>query len=128
MRVMTMTATFAATFALAGAALAQDAAPAEHGQYQAALERMVTESAQSRCPADVMAEALLTACNSQIAAMGPALQSLGAVESITFVRSEQRAEGGRVEYYAVRHAGGQTLNWGIGGESGGKFEIAFVGG
>ena len=120
MRAMMMAAV-AAGVLLAGAAQAQTDA----GQYQAALERMMSESAQGRCPEDVMAAELLAACTPQVAQMAPALQSLGAIQSITFLRAEgEGAE--RTEFYAVTYAIGVTLNWGIGGLVDGKFTKAFA--
>jgi len=114
-----------ATLLLGTAAQAQ-APTAEAGQYRAALQRMITESAGGTCPADLMAEQLLTACQSQIANMSAGLQSLGEVQSVTFLRAETRPEG-RVELYAVQYSGGQSLTWGIGAEQDGKFAIAFAG-
>ena len=77
MRVTMLMTAMAATAMLAGAAQAQTGTAPEGARYQAALERMITETAQGRCPADLMAEQLLTACNQQIAAMSTGLQSLG---------------------------------------------------
>ncbi len=120
-----------AAAALAAGALALPAgaqtAPAGEGQYEDALRRMITETAAGACPADVMAGPLLAACEQQLPQMSAGLAGLGAIESITFVRAEDRDDG-RLETYAVTFAGGQTLNWGIGGEKGGKFEVAFAGG
>lgn len=115
-------------FLLAGLAAAALAAPAfaqapagEHGE---ALKTMITQAAAGTCAADLMAEQLLTACNQQIAQMAPGLQSLGAVESLTFVRTEQTPQG-PVEMYAVKFAGGQTMTWFIGArQSDGKYAIA----
>ena len=121
MRVKMMMAAVAVATMLSGAAQAQTDA----GQYQAALERMMSESAQGRCPEDVMAAELLAACTPQVAQMAPALQSLGAIQSITFLRAEgEGAE--RTEFYAVTYAIGVTLNWGIGGLVDGKFTKAFA--
>ena len=52
---------------------------------------------------------------------------VGAVESVTFVRAEDR-DNGRVEIYDVKFAGGQTLTWGIGDLNEGKFDTAYTGG
>lgn len=116
----------AAVVALTGVspALAQDDAG---GQYAAALQRMIAATAGGTCPEDVMAEGLLTACRQQLPQMQAGLSSLGAVETVTFVGAEDTPQG-RIERYTVRFAGGQSLNWGIGGESGGKFAVAFAGG
>ena len=127
MRVTMLMTAMAATAMLAGAAQAQTGTAPEGARYQAALERMITETAQGRCPADLMAEQLLTACNQQIAAMSTGLQSLGPIQTITFLGSEDRADG-RLERYAVKFPGGATLNWGIGAEAAGKFGAAFAGG
>lgn len=106
----------------------QTAAPAGEGQYEAALRRMITETAAGTCPADVMGAPLLAACEQQLPQMSAGLAGLGAVESITFVRAEDGGQYGRVEIYAVKFAGGQSLNWGIGGEKDGKFDVAYAGG
>jgi hypothetical protein len=124
MRVTMMMAAVAATAMLAGAAQAQTATD---GRYQAALETMITETTQGHCPAEVMGDQLLAACNQQVAAMSAGLQSLGPVVSVTFLGAEDLADG-RLERYAVVFSGGQTLNWAIGGEADGKFNNAFVGG
>lgn len=121
MRAMMMAAV-AAGVLLAGGANAQTQ---EQGQYQAALERMMSEAAQSRCPEDLMAPELLAACTPQIAQMGPGIQSLGAIESITYLGHEDTPKG-RVETYAVKYAIGVTLNWGIGGMVDGKYTIAYA--
>ncbi|WP_339933485.1 hypothetical protein [uncultured Brevundimonas sp.] len=125
MRVTLMMTALAAAAMLAGGAQAQTAP--DEARYQAALERMITETTQGRCPADIMAEQLLAACTQQIAAMSTGLQSLGPIESMTFLSSEDRADG-RLERYAVKFTGGTTLNWGIGAEADGKFGAAFAGG
>lgn len=123
MRVKTMMAAVAMATMLSGVAQAQTAP--EQGQYQAALERIMSETTQGRCPADVMAPELLAACAPQIAQMAPGLQSLGAIESITFLRAE--GEGAqRVEFYAVKYAIGVTLTWGVGGLVDGKYTTAFA--
>jgi len=131
MRLSLMMATVVAGVALAGAANAQDAhagheaQPAQDGQYSASLTRMITSAADSECPADLMAEGLLAACNEQIGEMGPALQSLGPISDMAFVSAEgEGAE--RVETYEVFYESGQMLTWGIGGYTDGKFSIAFV--
>ena len=124
MRVKMMMAALSAAAMLAGGAQAQTAP--QDGRYQAALERMINEATQGRCPADLMADELLAACNQQIAGMSTGLQSLGAIESVTFLGAEDRADG-RLERYAVKFAGGTTLNWGIGAETDGKFGAAFAG-
>ncbi|GAA0867453.1 hypothetical protein GCM10009116_00300 [Brevundimonas basaltis] len=102
-------------------------ATAEDSQYEAALRRMIAETAAGTCPADIMGEGLLAACELQLPQMSAGLSSLGAIESVTFVRAEDRP-GGRVEIYAVTFAGGQTLNWGIGGLNEGKFNVAYTAG
>lgn len=121
MRAMMMAVAVAGVL-LAGAASAQTQ---EAGQYQAALERMMSEAAQSRCPEDLMAPELLAACTPQVAQMGPGIQSLGAIESITYLGHEDGPQG-RVERYAVKYAIGVTLNWGIGGVVDGKYTVAFA--
>lgn len=121
MRIRLIIAAATAAAALAAPAFAED------GEYRAALQRMITETASGTCPADIMGDQLLAACRQQLPQMSAGLASLGPVESISFVRAEDRPDG-RVEIYAVRFAGGQTLNWGIGGLRDGKFDIAYAGG
>jgi len=111
-------------FGLTTATVAQEA-PA--GEYAEALQRMITETAAGTCPEDVMAGTLLDACRQQLAQMSAGLASLGAIETVTFVRAEDGPTG-RVEVYAVRFASGQSLNWGIGGLQDGRFTIAYAGG
>lgn len=105
--------------------VATPALAAETGRYEASLRKIVTEAIASRCPDDVMAEPLLSACRAQLSAMGPALAALGPVESVTFIKSDDR-DGKRYESYAVRHAKGKTMIWGIGDEAGGKFGAAYT--
>jgi len=108
---------------LIGASLTAVSAVAQDGQYGDALKRMLDEAAAGQCSTELMGEQLLAACNQQIAAMSAGLKSLGAVESLTFVRSEEGPQG-RVETYQVKFAGGQMMNWFIGGMNEGKFETA----
>jgi hypothetical protein len=109
-----------AAVALSAPAFAQ--APA--GEYGDALSRMLTEAAAGTCSAELMAEQLLAACNQQIAQMAPGLQSLGAVQSVTFVSAQETPEG-RMEVYTVAFAGGQSMTWFIGGrQPDGKFAAA----
>lgn len=131
---MRLTLTLAAALAAGALALpaaaqtaAPAAAPAGEGQYEAALRRMITETAGGTCPADIMGEALLAACQQQLPQMSAGLAGLGPIASVTFVRAEDRDDG-RLEIYEVEFAGGQSLNWGIGGLSDGKFDTAFAGG
>lgn len=118
MRLQTLLAAVAATALVATAAVAQ-----QQGQYSAALTRMLAEASEGRCAEDVMAAPLLAACQAQIAQMAPGLRSLGAVESVTFVKAEETPQG-LVETYAVKFAGGQTMDWIIGQMSEGKFSAA----
>lgn len=133
MRLSLMMATVVAGMALAGAAHAQEAhagheahAPQE-GQYSASLTRLITSAADGECPADLMAADLLSACNEQIASIGPALQSLGPIRDMAFVSAEGEGAA-RVETYEVFFESGQMLTWGIGGYTDGKFTVAFVSG
>jgi len=125
MRISLMMTALVATMALAGTVQAQDAA--QDGQYRAALNRMIVSTADGECPADLMAEDLLAACNDQIYQIGPALQGLGPITEINFVRAEGEGEA-RVEVYDVIFEGGQMLTWGIGTLVDGKFQTAYVGG
>lgn len=121
MRIRLMLAGVAAAGLMALPAMAQD------GQYAPQLTRIITEAAQGTCLAAYMAQPLLDACNGQIAGMSPALQALGAIESVTFVSAED-SPGGRVETYSVKFASGRTMNWYIGQEQDGKFSVVGAGG
>ncbi len=111
---------------VAAAGLMAFPAMAEDGQYAPQLTRIINEAAGGTCVADLMAQPLLDACNGQIAGTGPALQALGAIETVTFVSAEE-TPAGKVETYSVKYAGGQTLNWFIGQERDGKFSVVGVG-
>ncbi|RZJ02642.1 MAG: hypothetical protein EON89_14545 [Brevundimonas sp.] len=121
MRIQTMFAGVAAAALMAFPAMAQD------GQYREQLTRILAEASQGTCPAGLMQAALLDACNAQIEGMAPAMQALGAIESLTFVRSEDTPEG-PVEFWSVKYAGGQTLVWVIGQMTDGKFATVGVAG
>ncbi len=110
----------ALAIAAAGGAIA-----AEGGDYRDALRRMVTEAAEGRCPADIMAEPLLSACRDQMPTMKPALAALGAVSDVTFIKGEAQDDA-RVETYAVKYAGGKTTIWSIGNRKDGKFTTAYT--
>lgn len=112
---------------VAAACLMPFPAMAEDGQYAPQLTRIIEEAAQGTCLAALMAQPLLDVCNGQIAGMGPGLQALGAIETITFVSAQDTPEG-KVESYSVKFADGQTLNWFIGQERDGKFSVVGVGG
>lgn len=109
------------------AALMAFPAEAQDGQYREPLSRIITEAAGGTCLAALMGPALLDACNGQIEGMAPALAAMGAIESMTFVRSEETPEG-PVETWAVKYAGGQTLTWVIGQMQDGKFNTVGVSG
>ncbi|MFN3668566.1 MAG: hypothetical protein ACK4VY_04615 [Brevundimonas sp.] len=121
MRIDTFLAGVAVASLLAFPAMAQD------GQYAPQLTRMIEEAASGTCLAGLMQQPLLDACNSQIQGMSEGLTALGAIESMTFLRAQDTPEG-RVEVYAVKFAGGQTLNWVIGQEREGKFATVGTGG
>ncbi len=121
MRIRMMLASVAAAGLMAFPAMAED------GQYAPQLTRIIGEAAQGTCLADLMAQPLLDACNGQIAGMSPALQALGAVESVTFVSAED-TPAGKVETYSVKFAGGRSMNWFIGQEQDGKFAVVGAGG
>lgn len=112
---------------LAGVAMAgmtAFSASAQDGQYAPALTRMLTEAAAGNCPADLMADELLAACQGQIAAMAAGLNSLGEIETMTYLGTEATPEG-PVEMYSVVFSGGATMTWGIGQMQDGKFRAAF---
>lgn len=118
MRIRTMLAGVAAAGLMAFPAMAQD------GEYGDALRQMLTEAAAGTCSEALMAPSLHTACNGQIAGMAQGLQSLGAIESMTFVSAQDTPEG-RVETWSVAYASGQALNWVIGHrQPDGKFAAA----
>lgn len=121
MRLKLIAIAAAAVSLTAFSASAQDG----EGQYSADLQRMIAETSAGTCPADLMAEQLLAACQQQIAQMSAGLASLGAVESITFTNAEDTPNG-RVETYAVKFASGQSLNWGIGHKKDGKYGAAYA--
>ena len=121
MRLCTMLAGVAAAGLMAFPAMAED------GQYAPQLTRIIDEAAQGTCLAALMAQPLLDACNGQIAGMSPALQALGAIETMTFVSARDTPEG-KVETYSVKFASGQTMNWFIGQERDGKFSVVGAGG
>ncbi|TPW06207.1 MAG: hypothetical protein FD125_349 [bacterium] len=120
MRFRTMLAGVAAAGLMAFPAMAED------GQYAPQLTRIIDEASKGTCLAALMAQPLLDACNGQIAGMGPGLQALGSIESVTFV-SAQDTPDGKVETFSVKFTGGQTLNWFIGQEHDGKFSVVGVG-
>lgn len=121
-----MTAVMAAGLLATGAqARTQDQSPAGDGQYRAALERMITRTAEGTCPDDVMGADLLAACQTQVEQMSEGLKSLGAIVSMRLIKVE--GEGAdRLETYAVAFASGETLTWGIGGLVDGKFATAYA--
>lgn len=121
MRIQTLFAGVAAAALMAFPAMAQD------GQYREPLTRIITEAADGVCLEALMQPALLDACNGQIQGMAPALAAMGAIESMTFVRSEETPEG-PVETWAVQFTGGQILTWSIGQVKDGKFNSVGVSG
>ena len=100
---------------------------AQDGQYAPQLTRILTEAAGGTCLEALMATSLLDVCNGQIQGMAPALNALGAIETVTFVSAEDTAEG-RVETYSVKFSTGRTMTWFIGHESDGKFSVVGSGG
>ncbi len=121
MRIRMILAGMAAAGLMAFPTMAQD------GQYAPQLTRILAEAAEGTCLAAYMAPALLDACNGQIEGTAPALRSLGAIETMTFVSAEDTAEG-RVETYSVKFARGRTMTWFIGQEHDGKFSVVGSGG
>lgn len=124
MRLLALAA-FTAAVLTAGTAAAQD--PSKDGEYRAALTRMITETAQGTCPADVMADGLHQACEEQIGRMASMFQTLGDMTSMNLVAVEGEGAA-RVETYEVTYEAGQTLSWSIGGrQADGKFAQAGAG-
>lgn len=113
-----------AAAALVGAASGASGAAAA-GDYGVALRRMVSEAAQGRCPADLMAEPLLSACRDQMAVMRPELAALGPVAAVSFIKAEVHDDA-RVETWAVNYAAGKTTIWSIGNRKDGKFTTAYT--
>lgn len=120
MRMRRMLAGAAVAVAMAFPVMAQDT-----GQYREPLTQIATEAAGGSCPAALMAQSLLDACNGQIQGMAAALAALGAIETMTFV-SPQDTPGGRVETWRVTYSGGQALTWVIGELKDGKFSTVGV--
>lgn len=121
MRLKLMLAAAAAFSLTAASAMALDS----EGQYAADLQRMIAETAAGACPADIMGEPLLVACQQQLPQMSAGLASLGAVQSVTFVKAEDTPNG-RVETYTVTFSGGASLTWGIGHKHDGKYNAAYA--
>ncbi len=117
MRAIIMAAILATTAARAASA-------AEAGDYGPALRRMLTDAAGGRCPEDLMAEPLLSACRAQLPQMQPGLTALGAISDLSFIKAEGDGDT-RVETYAVKFAGGKTAIWSIGHRKDGKFGAAY---
>lgn len=120
MRKVMLFVTAAASMAAAGAAQAAD-----EGQYGPALRRIVAEAAAGTCPADLMAEPLLSACGNQMSQMKPALAALGPIEGVSFIKAEED-EYARIETYAVKYGGGKTWLWSVGNRKDGKFTVAYT--
>ncbi|MBB6503934.1 hypothetical protein F4693_000892 [Sphingomonas endophytica] len=108
----------------AAIAMAAAATAAEAGDYGPALRRMLTETAGGRCPDDLMAEPLLSACRAQLPQMQPGLSALGTVGDLSFIKGEGDGDT-RVETYAVKFAGGKTAIWSIGHRKNGKYGAAY---
>jgi hypothetical protein len=113
--------------AVAAASLtALPAAAQETGQYSGDLRRMINEVSLGNCPSAIMAEALLRACREQLPQMSAGLSSLGAIQSVTFTKAEETAQG-RMESYVVIFADGTSTSWVIGNKRDGKYDTAYVG-
>jgi hypothetical protein len=107
-----------------GAALAASTsgtAYAADGKYSAQLGQILTAVAAGKCSPDMMGDALLAACQTQLPTMSAGLAQLGKIDTITFVDS-QDTDKGPVETYAIKYASGQTIHWIIGQYASGKFE------
>ncbi len=105
-------------------ATAATAQTAEQGQYAAQLRAMFTSVAGGTCPADLMADGLLKACQEQLPQMAPSLKAAGPIEAITFLKTEQ-ANGERFEQYQVTFTNGAPSKWTIGGLQDGKFKSVY---
>lgn len=126
MRLPLFVASLAASAVTTVSAVAQEAAPpAEEGRYGAALARMLGEIGWQRCPADIMGEALRTACTVQLPELTPALANLGTITSVSFVEAGERPPQGRIEAHRVEFSGGHAMIWIVGGEQNGRFDILY---
>ncbi len=103
------------------AALTSGTAYAADGKYSAQLVQMLNATAAGKCSPDMMGDALLAACQTQLPTMSAGLTQLGKIDTVTFV-SSQDTDKGPVETYAIKYASGQTLHWIIGQYANGKFE------
>lgn len=103
---------------------AATAQTAEQGQYAAQLRAMFMSVAAGTCPADLMADDLLKACQQQLPQMAPGLKAAGPIKMITFLKTEQ-ANGDRYEQYQVTFTNGAPSKWTIGGLQDGKFKSVY---
>ena len=105
-------------------ATAATAQTAEQGQYAGQLRAIFTAVASGTCPADLMADGLLKACQDQLPRMAPDLKAAGPVKTITFVQAEQ-ISGERYEQYRVIFTNGAPSKWTICGLRNGKFQSVY---
>ena len=103
---------------------AATAQTAEQGQYAGQLRAMFTSVAGGTCPAELMADGLLKACQEQLPQMAPAIKAGGPIKAITFLKTEQ-ANGERYEQYQVTFTNGTPSKWTIGGLQDGKFKSVY---
>lgn len=110
---------------LAAVSLAAWSASAqETGRHGEDLRRILATAATGTCSTELMAGGLLENCQQQIRMMGPAINSFGPVDTVTFVRIQQTPNG-PVEVYQVKFTS-LTLTWAIGGrQDDGRYTIAY---
>ncbi|KQW84059.1 hypothetical protein [Brevundimonas sp. Root1279] len=114
----------AAASLLAFSVAAQDGqATVQDGQYGQALSQILTEARAGTC-SDLMSAGVQLACQRRIESIAATLERFGPVQSITFVKAEERS-GRIVETWVVGFAEGRTMTWVIGGLHDGQFSTAF---
>lgn len=115
----------AAASLLAFSAFAQDgpSVAGEDGRYGEALTRILADARAGTC-SDLMSAGVQLACQRRIQSIAATLERFGPVQKITFLKTEEKANG-VVETWVVDFLEGQTMTWVIGGLSDGQFTTAF---
>ena len=85
---------------------------------------MLSQTAAGTCPAEIMAEKLLSACKEQLPKLKPEMTAAGPIKSVIFVKADIR-KGQRIETYKVAFAKGASQTWHIGDFKDGKFGAAY---
>lgn len=115
----------AAASLLAFSVAAQDgrSTTVQDGQYGQALSQILTDARAGTC-SDLMSAGVQLACQRRIQSIAATLERFGPVQSITFLKAEEKS-GGIVETWVVGFAEGHTMTWVIGGLHDGQFSTAF---